>query len=93
MRFADAARVELPDHGVIRTHVAVIEIAAHCFLHRSRCGTDVAVIEVDDRAVGCEFIADRDPEIFVSRDFFGRTTHSPKRARRRAGHNRGTGGW
>ena len=67
------ARVEFPDHGVIRPHVAVIEIPAHGLLHRSRRRTHVTVVEVDDRAVRREFIADRDPEIFVSRDFFGWT--------------------
>jgi hypothetical protein len=41
----------------------------------------MAVVEVDHRPVGGEFIADRDPEIFVSRHFGGWT----------AGHGRGCG--
>ena len=57
---------EFPDHGVIRAHVGVVEVAAHGFLDAARGGAGVAVVEVDDGAVSGEFVADAGPEVFVS---------------------------
>ena len=61
---------EHADHGVIRPHVGVLQVAAHGVLHGARRGADVAVVEVDDIAVDAERGADLAPEVFVGGDLF-----------------------
>src|ERR1019366_7203467 len=69
---ADALHLafEHVDHGVIRSHVAVLQVAAHGVLHRARRGAHIAVVEVDDIAVDAERGADLAPEVLVGGDFF-----------------------
>ena len=58
------------DHGVVRPHVGVFQVAPHRILYRARRGADVAVVEVDDVAIHAEGGADLAPEIFVRGDLF-----------------------
>ena len=49
----DAALQDV-DHGVVRPHVAVIEVAPHGLLHGARRRADVAVVQIQDVAVDGE---------------------------------------
>ena len=64
--------LEHGDHGVVRSHVGVFQIAAHRVLHRPRRRTAIAVVQVDDVAVDAEGGADFGPEILVLGDLFRR---------------------
>src|SRR5207302_11045499 len=64
--------LERGDHGVVRTHIGVLEVAPHSVLNGAGGGAAVPVVQGDDVASHATRRADVGPEICGVADFFAR---------------------